>query len=198
MRAAAFTNTIQMWLRTKQRATRRPAILVVVVAFVALPPQPKLAVIITTTNYLSITRRKAKMTGQLQRKNEFMAESRSSNKQNAAPQVTHRRREIPSSDEYKSLPSLKWREQINNNRMFDKENSLEHTQVKKSSGAERGGLGTELVKLMRKASIEKEAFSGKRKPLGNVSNGSRLLQSKAASKRELNKIQSKVSDAEFC
>lgn len=156
------------------------------------------------------------MTGQLQRKNEFMAESRSSNKQNAAPQVTHRRREIPSSDEYYdffvqnnggtsqshfddgSLPSLKWREQINNNRMFDKENSLEHTQVKKSSGAERGGLGTELVKLMRKASIEKEAFSGKRKPLGNVSNGSRLLQSKAASKRELKKIQSKVSDAEFC
>mmetsp|Transcript_25358 Transcript_25358/g.45748 ORF Transcript_25358/g.45748 Transcript_25358/m.45748 type:complete len:109 (-) Transcript_25358:133-459(-) len=62
-------------------------------------------------------------------------------------------------------------------------------QFKKNSG----GL-SKVVKLIKSASEEKETFAGKRKPLGNLSNGNRLLQSKAASKRELQKIQSKLPE----
>mmetsp|Transcript_3261 Transcript_3261/g.8316 ORF Transcript_3261/g.8316 Transcript_3261/m.8316 type:complete len:125 (+) Transcript_3261:112-486(+) len=82
------------------------------------------------------------------------------------------------------------REQINNSR-FNKENYSQKSQANK---IEVGGLGTELIKLMKKASQEKKASSGKRKPLGNVSNGRRLLESKAASKRELERIQGSLNE----
>ena len=82
------------------------------------------------------------------------------------------------------------REQINDSR-FNKEN---YSQKSHANKIEVGGLGTELIKLMKKASQEKKASSGKRKPLGNVSNGRRLLESKAASKRELERIQGSLNE----
>ncbi len=55
------------------------------------------------------------------------------------------------------------------------------------------GLGA-VVKLLKEASYEKKVFAGERKPLGDASNGRMLLQSRAASKRELEKVQSKLSE----
>mmetsp|Transcript_3757 Transcript_3757/g.8302 ORF Transcript_3757/g.8302 Transcript_3757/m.8302 type:complete len:84 (+) Transcript_3757:220-471(+) len=56
-----------------------------------------------------------------------------------------------------------------------------------------GGLGT-VVKFMKKATVQKAESAGKRKPLGDVSKGNKILQSKAASKEELKKIQSKLTE----
>jgi hypothetical protein len=77
---------------------------------------------------------------------------------------------------------LTWRERFEKD-PSDEENGVTH--VKKST-----------VKLLKEASYEKKVFAGQRKPLGDASNGRMLLQSRAASKRELEKVQSKLS--EFC
>ncbi len=102
-----------------------------------------------------------------------------------------------STDPDESLSSLKWREQINNYRIEEREREQREKQLgihDKFQGGGGGGLGPELLKLCKRATYEKKAFSGKRKPLGNVSNGSKVLQSKAAAKRELQKIHSKLPE----
>ena len=86
------------------------------------------------------------------------------------------------------VSSLTWRERIDKN-PWDEESGV--TYAKKSTV----GLGS-VVKLLKEASYEKKVFAGKRKPLGDASNGRLLLESRAASKRELEKVQSKLS--EFC
>ena len=93
-----------------------------------------------------------------------------------------------------SLSSLKWREQINNYRFEERREREQQGAHNKFQGGGGGGLGPELIKLCKKATYEKKAFKGKRKPLGNVSNGSKILQSKAAAKRELQKIHSKLPE----
>lgn len=83
----------------------------------------------------------------------------------------------------------KWQDQTINILPDGQEDTFHEPQFKKSPG----GLA-KVVKYMKKGVAEKEASSGKRKPLGNVSNGKRILQSKAASKKELKKIQDKLSE----
>lgn len=58
------------------------------------------------------------------------------------------------------------------------------------------GMGKEFVNLLKKSAHDQDVFYGKRKPLGDVSAGRKNLQAKAASKKELEKIHSKLSD--FC
>ena len=93
----------------------------------------------------------------------------------------------------KTYSSLKWREQINNNRSAS---PLNITSVKENCTRtkQEGGLGPELIKLIKKATHEKKVVKGKRKPLGNVSNGSKVLQSRAQAKKELEEIHSKLSE----
>jgi hypothetical protein len=81
---------------------------------------------------------------------------------------------------------LTWRERFEKD-PSDEENGVTH--AKKSTV----GLGA-VVKLLKEASYEKKVFANKRKPLGDASNGRMLLQSRAASKRELEKVQSKLSE----
>ena len=83
-----------------------------------------------------------------------------------------------------NLSSLKWRDQINNNR----------NNWNKAKENSDGGLGIEVMKLLKKASHDKKIMKGKRRPLGNVSNGNKLLQSKALAKKELESIQNKLPD----
>ena len=92
----------------------------------------------------------------------------------------------------KTYSSLKWREQINNNRS----SPLNITSVKEncSRTKQEGGLGPEIIKLIKKASYEKKVVKGKRKPLCDVSNGSKVLQSRAQAKKELEEIHSKLSE----
>ena len=92
----------------------------------------------------------------------------------------------------KTYSSLKWREQINNNRS----SPLNLTSVKENCTRtkQEGGLGPELIKLIKKATHEKKVVKGKRRPLGNVSNGSKVLQSRAQAKKELEEIHSKLSE----
>ena len=92
----------------------------------------------------------------------------------------------------KIYSSLKWREQINNNRS----SPLNITSVKENCtrSNREGGLGPELIKLIKKASHEKKVMKGKRKPLGNVSNGNKVLQSRAKAKKELEEIHSKLPE----
>ena len=104
---------------------------------------------------------------------------------NSGPRI-HQRIELPPPPS--SVSSLTWRERFEKD-PSDKENGVTH--VKKSTI----GLGA-VVKLFKEASYEKKVFAGQRKPLGDASNGRMLLQSRAASKRELEKVQSKLS--EFC
>mmetsp|Transcript_24597 Transcript_24597/g.53002 ORF Transcript_24597/g.53002 Transcript_24597/m.53002 type:complete len:132 (+) Transcript_24597:194-589(+) len=129
------------------------------------------------------------MSYQIQSKHEFGAGSNTVQSSAKSRDFFHNEGATRSHIANDELCSLKWGEQINNNR-FDKEKCSHETDAKKS----KGGLGTELIKLLKEASYEKKASSGKRKPLGNVSNGSRLLQSRAASKQELKKIHSKLTD----
>jgi hypothetical protein len=89
-----------------------------------------------------------------------------------------------------SVSSLTWRERIDKE-PWDKDKENGASYAKKSTV----GLGS-VVKLLKEASYEKKVFAGKRKPLGDASNGRMILESRAASKRELEKVQSKLS--EFC
>ena len=61
-----------------------------------------------------------------------------------------------------------------------------------------GGLGTEILKIMKKASHDKKASAGKRKPLGNVHNGRKILEARAADKKELQKVHKIVQKHEMC
>ena len=60
-----------------------------------------------------------------------------------------------------------------------------------------GGLGDELIKWMKKATISKEEM---RKPLGDnvTSPGRKLLQKKGAEKRDLEKIHKRVQSSDMC
>ncbi|KAL9183549.1 hypothetical protein ACHAXT_004405 [Thalassiosira profunda] len=83
-----------------------------------------------------------------------------------------------------------WRDEL----QWDKENAAYDSRPKTIPGGLRQAR-SQVIKLMKGASEEKAAFAGRRKPLGQVStNGSKLLQSKAASKAELQKIQSKLTE----
>lgn len=83
-----------------------------------------------------------------------------------------------------------WRAQLQQN----KENAAYETRPKTIPGGLRQAR-SQVIKLMKGASEEKAAFAGRRKPLGQVStNGNKLLQSKAASKAELQEIQSKLTE----
>ena len=77
-------------------------------------------------------------------------------------------------------------------------NSAQHDKFSKLEGS---GLGDELVKWMKKATIGKEESSGKmRKPLGdNVSSpGRKKLQKKGLEKKELEKIHKRVQSNDMC
>ena len=60
-----------------------------------------------------------------------------------------------------------------------------------------GGLGDELIKWMKKATISKEEM---RKPLGDnvASPGRKLVQKKGAEKRDLEKIHKRVQSSDMC
>jgi hypothetical protein len=86
-----------------------------------------------------------------------------------------------------SVSSLTWRDHIDKE-PWDKDKENGASYVKKSAVR----LGS-VVKLLKEA----ESFRvGTRKPLGDASNGRIKLESRAASDRELKKVQSKLS--EFC
>lgn len=74
-----------------------------------------------------------------------------------------------------------------NNRVEVYQDTTIHGATQSSSGLSK------VVKLMKSATHEKKTFAGKRKPLGK-SNGNRILESKAASKKELQKIHSKLTE----
>ena len=106
-------------------------------------------------------------------------------RENSGPRI-HRRIELPPPPS--SVSSLTWRERFEKEKdPSDKENGVTHAKKKSL------GLGA-VVKLLKEASYEKKVFAGERKPLGDASNGRMLLQSRAASKRELEKVQSKLSE----
>jgi hypothetical protein len=108
-------------------------------------------------------------------------------KQNSGPRFPLRI-DLPSPPS--SVSSLTWRER-NDKDLLGEENVATH--AKKSTV----GLGS-VIKLLKEASYEKKVSAGKRKPLGDASNGRMLLESRAASKRELEKVHKKLSELEFC
>ena len=61
------------------------------------------------------------------------------------------------------------------------------------SQKKKGGLETELLKLMKRATKEREVAAGRWTPHGQVTKGGRLLQARAAAKRELQEIQGRLS-----
>ena len=67
----------------------------------------------------------------------------------------------------------------------------------RDGGVGVGGLGDELIKWMKKATISKEET---RKPLGDnvASPGRKLLQKKGAEKRDLEKIHKRVQSSDMC
>ena len=76
--------------------------------------------------------------------------------------------------------------------------SAQHDKFNKLEGS---GLGDEIVKWMKKATIGKEESSGKmRKPLGDnvASPGRKLLQKKGLEKKELEKIHKRVQSNDMC
>lgn len=73
-------------------------------------------------------------------------------------------------------------------------NKLAHDKFDKKGA----GLGDELMKWMEKAAISKKESKGKKKPFGDVSQGSIRLQQKGAEKRELEKIRKRVQDNAMC
>lgn len=76
--------------------------------------------------------------------------------------------------------------------------SAQHDKFNKLEGS---GLGDELVKWMKKATIGKEESSGKmRKPLGDnvASPGRKKLQKKGLEKKELEKIHKRVQSSDMC
>ena len=108
-------------------------------------------------------------------------------KQNSGPRFPLRF-DLPSPPS--SVSSLTWRERIDKDLLG--ENNVA-TRAKKHTV----GFGS-VIQLLKEASYEKKVLAGKRKPLGDASNGRMLLKSRAASKRELERVQNKLSELEFC
>ena len=87
------------------------------------------------------------------------------------------------------------------NKLYEQGRVSSSAQHDKFSKLEGSGLGDEIVKWMKKATIGKEESSGKmRKPLGdNVgSPGRKLLQKKGLEKKELEKIHKRVQSNDMC
>mmetsp|Transcript_27576 Transcript_27576/g.44768 ORF Transcript_27576/g.44768 Transcript_27576/m.44768 type:complete len:138 (-) Transcript_27576:191-604(-) len=137
------------------------------------------------------------MSYQAQRDHEFRAMG---NDSKGASQMQHQHGLTVNTDHsYYNTPSSSEPREQNRYQVYEDSPSSSHEITPTHSGNEMGGLGVEIVSLLKKTAADKKTFRGKRKPLGDVkSNGNKLLQMKAKDKQELQKIQSRMQDTEFC